>query len=220
MADVQHRTAPCFPSVKSVPTQVTACPCLRAVSYSRAMRLVPCGSCRRHVSERDLACPFCGAARRSERSPARVIVGRYSRAAVFSGLSACWTSSSPATEQPNPPNEERPATAKLARPKQGLYGVLTDAKTGDPLTNVVLHAYALGVDAKASTNERGEFSVELTPGEYMIQFTGPDAPTWYVTTKSVLIEANQALRMDLPVDRTPMAMPAPYGAPPARRRTV
>src|SRR5436190_23642854 len=119
------------------------------------MTLVPCGSCRRHIVERAHACPFCGEAQRTERSTVRVVVGRYSRAAVFSGLSACWSSSSPATEQPEPPHEQQP-TAKLKRPRQGLYGVLTNAKTGAPLTDVVLHAYAMGVDAKATTNERGE----------------------------------------------------------------
>jgi hypothetical protein len=69
--------------------------------------LLPCASCRRHVDVREVACPFCGAARIASR-PASLVaqLGRASRAAVFAGAAACWTNNPPpqyASPPPPPP---------------------------------------------------------------------------------------------------------------------
>ena len=61
-------------------------------------QLVPCPTCRRHVSTREMTCPFCAHALPPARAQHIVLLGRVSRAAVFSAaLAAC------SDDKPKPP---------------------------------------------------------------------------------------------------------------------
>lgn len=59
--------------------------------------LQPCERCHRHVSAAEASCPFCGQPITRTPSNVRRVVAQLSRAAIFAGASACWTSAAPAT---------------------------------------------------------------------------------------------------------------------------
>jgi hypothetical protein len=60
----------------------------------------PCPACKRHVATRELACPFCSH-RFTPRAQHIALVGRVSRAAVFSAaLAACSNDKPPPPSQP------------------------------------------------------------------------------------------------------------------------
>ena len=60
----------------------------------------PCPACKRHVATREIACPFC-AHRFTPRAQQIALVGRVSRAAVFSAaLAACSNDKPPAPAPP------------------------------------------------------------------------------------------------------------------------
>jgi hypothetical protein len=62
----------------------------------------PCPACKRHVATREIACPFC-AHRFTPRAQHIALVGRVSRAAVFSAaLAACTNDKPPAPAVPPP----------------------------------------------------------------------------------------------------------------------
>jgi hypothetical protein len=62
-----------------------------------------CPACHRHVATREVACPFCACALAPARGQHIQLVGRVSRAAVFSAALAACSSEKPAAPAPAPP---------------------------------------------------------------------------------------------------------------------
>jgi len=181
------------------------------------MDLVPCAACRRHVAALAESCPFCGTARTPLRRALLVQPGRFSRAAVFAGLAACYTNTSapPSQNQSVPPVEKRRAVGGSS-----LRGKLTHARTGAPLGGVVVEVWTTAsVPTTATTSSSGEFVVSgLEPRDYTVSFVGPDGVR-YATSKIVEVRDKETV-LDLAFDPVPAPVPKPYGAPPARRRLV
>jgi hypothetical protein len=49
----------------------------------------PCSTCKRHIRDRELSCPFCGTAQRSTEPPSAVTLGAFALALAFLGTAAC-----------------------------------------------------------------------------------------------------------------------------------
>jgi hypothetical protein len=186
------------------------------------MDFVPCVGCRRHVAALEDACPFCGTSRAPTRRALIMKPGRLSRAAVFAGLAACYTSASP----PAPPESPPPSGSGTPTEQQhwihgsALRGKLTHARTGAPLVGVTVEVWTSAAEAtKATTNANGEYVIEgLEPRDYTVSFMGPDGVR-YAASKIVEVRGSKTA-FDLAFDPVPAPVPKPYGAPPARRRIV
>src|SRR6478672_194882 len=129
------------------------------------MSFEPCRECRRHVRAGASACPFCGAAGRAPAKPR--MIGRVSRAAIFaSATSACWTSSTPATETTTVSNKvEAPATTGI------VTGRVVDASTNQAMGGVVVEVYPANGDdpRRVTTDANGRYKVgDLAPGDYQV----------------------------------------------------
>ncbi|HUS28329.1 MAG TPA: carboxypeptidase-like regulatory domain-containing protein [Kofleriaceae bacterium] len=204
------------------------------------MELVPCGGCRRHVALVENACPFCGAAVEL-RARARPLLGRVSRAAIFgvgaSAAAACWTSSSPGTtttsggggDQVSNHGSGQPAgDLPVPTPATGfaaLYGVCSNAATGQPLPNTRVELIpGVGAGLKSvMCDSQGRYAVsDLAPGEWNVRFWAPNDPGRMAPTSQFLeLKAGDSKRVDGTVDvRDWSNIPMPYGAPPQRRRVV
>jgi hypothetical protein len=183
------------------------------------MTLRPCTGCARHVGIDERACPFCGFPQLEHARPPRIShAGRLSRAAVFAGLSACWTASSPeAVKTGENAHEQAPATAPA------IGGVVRIAD-GGVLRGVVVQLYSgdKGLIASTTTDGRGEYAfAQLLPGKYQVGARYETAAQVGTAASELQPLADQPLRIDLSlvlVERMPQAMP--YGAPPRRTRVV
>jgi hypothetical protein len=147
--------------------------------------------------------------------------GRFSRAAVFAGLSACHTSTPPPqTTTPIVSEPPPPADARLTPRRALLRGKITDAPSGAALAGIVVRIQMSPVGSiTATTNESGEFIVnELDERDYAITFTAPDGGR-YATETTVRVRRPETV-LDIALEPHRVAMPKPYGAPPARRRVV
>lgn len=146
-----------------------------------------------------------------------------SRAAVFVGLSACWSNAAP-TEKTIVADDKSHAIATDARPAPptgaSLYGVVSDGVAALPHAMVELRD-ANGRIAATNTDERGAYRLEgIVAGDYQIivQYGGGDevgSTQRPVTVRDVGSQLDLTLKVHR---RVPVAKP--YGAPPARRRTV
>lgn len=196
------------------------------------MRLHPCSSCARHVAATAPVCPFCSAVLAPPAPPpTEPIVGRVSRAAVFAGLTACWTGNPPA-KQP-PPTDDKQVVDKDITKQNGdnqdtpagpvsITGVVTDGGTRSPLANVAVELRdANGQVAATNTDDTGKYQfAEIAPGDYQLVFKYGSSSAAGSAQRPVAVRG-VAERVDvaLPlVRRAPI--PKPYGAPPARRRAV
>jgi len=198
------------------------------------MSLQPCSRCHRHVRVDAAGCPFCGAhVAAIAAAPSRRIAGPLSRAAVFAGLTGCWSGSTTPTQPPAPGSASVPADAQTAdapssdivqRPGTAgvLEGVVRDKWTNNPLPNVTVQLRDQnGLVGAVNTNERGAYRFDgVAPGDYqlVVQFHTSDSggsaqhPVTIVPTGS---------RVDVALPTYHRApSPKPYGAPPARRRIV
>jgi hypothetical protein len=206
------------------------------------MTLRPCPACRRHVAAHESACPFCGG--RTTVIPSRAIatVSKLSRAAIFAGAAACYTSTPDAKQPPPPPPNEvappadthevpPPDTQTFAQPPTVGTGRIRGIvrRSGPPLANTVL-VDLVPLDGTSGggtveTDRQGRFVFDkLQPGHYQLQLGGhvsgrEPPPSIHVdvadgSDQEVVLQ----LRSPPPVDRGPCCKP--YGAPPARRRVV
>jgi hypothetical protein len=186
------------------------------------MDFVPCARCRRHVAALEDACPFCGTSRTPIRRALVVKPGRLSRAAVFAGLAACYTSGPPPAPPRSPPPDGSGATTENQRWVRGsaLQGKLTNVRTGAPLVGVIVEVWTSGNEATtATTNANGEYVIEgLEPRDYTVSFSGPDGIR-YAASKIVEVRGSKTA-FDLAFDPVAVPVAKPYGAPPARRRVV
>jgi hypothetical protein len=184
-------------------------------------RLVTCARCARHIDAGAEVCPFCATPNAAPSRPSRV-VGSLTRAAVFAGVTACWTghSSSPDPVLPNAQGSDT-ATASVVR------GTLTRSD-GAPAAGIAVTLAKLdGSSPVQSTRSdaSGTYRFEnVPPGRYQIvvdwrprKKSGPPSQIIDVESRAPAV-ADFQLQTPPPFD--PSQIPAPYGAPPARRRVV
>lgn len=148
-----------------------------------------------------------------------------SRAAVFAGLSACWTSTSTAPSQPPPPPPADAAGSAVERPPtdgQSLAGKVVDARTRNPLSSVVVDLRdEHGRVAQTHTDDVGRYRFDsIAQGNYQLVFsysTGVEVGTW----QQPVVVGDRPAEVDIALQLLRRApTPKPYGAPPARRRVV
>lgn len=198
------------------------------------MSLQPCTRCHRHVRVDATACPFCAAPiHAAPRAPVRRVAGPLSRAAVFAGLTACWSSSSSTPTQPPTPGSASPPDAQTAdapssdivtRPGTAgvLEGVVRDKNTNIPIESATVQLRDQnGLVVATNTDERGAYRFEgVAPGDYqlVVQFhtTQSGGSAQYPVT---VFPTGSRVDVALPTYRA-APLPKPYGAPPARRRIV
>lgn len=162
------------------------------------MTLAPCPRCKRHVATSAPACPFCGAAIQHARPQHVTLVGRVSRAAVFSAALVACSNEKPA-----------PAPAPPAAPGSGSDDL---EKLLDQDEGTVAHPNAPApADAAA------------VPDAAIADAGVPDAgtPDAGVVIKKKKKKQQQQIEetvKTIEIDR--MQNAKPYGAPPMRRRVV
>jgi hypothetical protein len=160
--------------------------------------LVPCPACKRHVATREITCPFCASALPAQRARHAVVLGRVTRAAVFSAAVIACDSDKPAPAPAPTPAQgsddlerllDDPAAPRVAPP---VDAALADAHVDAPLVDAGVPDAArpdAGVAKKKKTQKKRD----------------PD------NLEDVKIQEER-------FDQRHLAKP--YGAPPARRRIV
>jgi hypothetical protein len=154
-------------------------------------------------------------------------VGRLSRAAVFSGLAACWTNTTrepTAATPPPPPNDDTSmlrAQDRAAGPAS-LTGQVINKTTNAPVPNAVVELHDQnGRVAATNTDADGRYRFDgLRPDDYqvVVRYSTPiEAGSAQLPVS--FDEKGGALVVLLPVYNR-ASVPKPYGAPPARRRIV
>lgn len=152
------------------------------------------------------------------------LAGRLSRAAVFAGLTACWSGNDAAQRQAPPPPPPLPADAAVTPPSStaALSGIVTEAGTKTPIANVTVELRdANGRVSATNTDERGAYElVTVTPGDYqlVLRYSSYDSAGSAQQPVSVR-DVPARVDVELPLIRR-APIPKPYGAPPARRRIV
>jgi hypothetical protein len=153
--------------------------------------LVVCPGCRRHVTTREITCPFCACTLSPARAQRVVLVGRVSRAAVFSAALAACSDDKPKSQPPPP-----------AHGSDDLEKLLDDKPK-------VEHAdIAPPIDA----------AVVVEPDAAIVDAAPPPDAGVVVKKKRRKQEQQQETVKQIDLDRIQNAKP--YGAPPARRRVV
>ncbi len=200
------------------------------------MSLHPCTTCRRHVRVDARECPFCGAAQAAPSPRGAIpIVGTMSRAAVFAGLTACWTSNKGAADPPPPPPPPPtlPADAAVAEADPATPDVPPDAPNAPILGGTVIDKFAKtplasatvelhdakGKVASVNADGSGRYAFgTLVAGDY--QLVVRYNTNYGVGSAQVPVSVrDRPQQVDVPVPVTRRApIPKPYGAPPARRR--
>lgn len=163
--------------------------------------------------------------------------GRMSRAAVFAGVAACYTSTPAAKETPPPPPPPPNDTVvveqqQFAQPPDpsadtgSIDGIVVDALSNSPHPHAVVWLQVPGgtqLQARADATGRFHFD-KLAPGNYVIWTNQPGGnPRMQPPRQTVTVTAGQSANATISVhpyvpDRGPCCKP--YGAPPARRRVV
>lgn len=207
--------------------------------------LAPCPRCKRHVAVRETACPFCDAPNTSSASPPVMLVGRWSRAAIFASattLMGCHPASvtnakkdsndpklaaaPPPSDAPSPdasPDGPSPDAAPPEVRTGTIRGILRD-RNGTVLGHKTIALSSPSVNRTTLTNARGEYEfADLAPGTYVVTFEMPSNPRQGPNRQRAEVVANAVVQLDgvmfsLPFDRSSCCKP--YGAPPARRRVV
>lgn len=155
--------------------------------------LAPCPHCMRHVATHETACPFC--ARELARGRARhVVLGRVSRAAVFSAALAACSQDKPKPPAPPPP-----------------------ARGSDDLEKLLDHQPRV-VDEPAPTAAPPpvDAGVAAPIDAAVVDAGAPDAGVPVKKKKQQKVQKIEDVKIE--IDHRHMAKP--YGAPPARRRIV
>ena len=164
--------------------------------------MTPCSACARHVKHDETACPFCGAPFVAPAPRSARVIGRVTRAAVFSAaLVACHKQ-----EEPKP----APKTGSAEHLDQDFNQLLGSAEVQQaPADAAVAVAADAAIDAGKSDEERTR---ELQHAQQVEQQQKQHAD-------------DERRRRELEQQRlrdqeNMMHNAKPYGAPPARRRVV
>ncbi|HEY5922735.1 MAG TPA: hypothetical protein VIV11_13740 [Kofleriaceae bacterium] len=155
-------------------------------------KLAPCPGCKRHVATRETACPFCARALAPRRAQHIVLIGRVSRAAVFSAALAACT-------------EEKPKPAPVP-PAQG----------SDDLEKLLDHQ-PRPVEPAAAPSDAAISDAALAESDAAIVVDAGVRPDAGVVKKKKKKQTPEEVIQKPDFDHH-KAMP--YGAPPARRRIV
>lgn len=213
------------------------------------MPLVACARCNRHIRDSATRCPFCDASRETHLITRVIDTGaRLSRAAVFAGAAACYTSPPAPQGPPPPPPPDQTATGETtgggfaqpppdggahggdtqtAPPIAGgtIDGVARDGGMQQPIPHAMISLIGTGIQQVVNADEHGRFAFHGLPaGRYQIALQGQTRnPRQAPPTRVVTLVENGTEHIILNVppyvpDRGPCCKP--YGAPPARRRVV
>lgn len=131
------------------------------------------------------------------------------------------------------PAPDAAVVAKSTKGNAKLYGTLRDsnghAAPGYPLTLFAASSYPSraaeigappGVYYEATTTGKGTYVFGKMPaGTYVLEIEGAASPHSSPHTESVTLQGGESLKLDLTL-YPPRPCCMPYGAPPARRRTV
>lgn len=208
--------------------------------------LIPCEGCKRHVRAADAHCPFCGATITAVPVARSVLEGRLSRAAVFASAVLIAPSCIVQTPPPNyqqqpppppydpqqvppppedpqgqPPEFSQPPPDRQPAPAGRVHGRVIDTN-GVPEVGAIVELVAGSGRFRAITDGAGMYVITNVPaGQYTIMVNG-------VRDRLIEAAAGEDRVVDVgtyqaPVQRRPYDrsnIPKPYGAPPARKRTV
>jgi hypothetical protein len=153
-------------------------------------QLAPCPACKRHVATREIACPFC-THRFTPRAQHVALVGRVTRAAVFSAaLAACAKDKPPPSPAP-PPTQGSDDLEQMLDPS----GSAAVAPTAPPLIDAAVSAPDAAIVVDAGVPDAGVVIKKKQKKREQVEET-----------------------VKVPIDNRHLAKP--YGAPPARRRVV
>lgn len=165
---------------------------------------------------------------------------RVSRAAVFAGaavVGGCWTSTTPVQSPPPPPNgqfAEPPPdgtqSVSHAVSHGTISGSVVDKGAQQGVGGVVLGVYRAGDYDRgappvvtATTDGDGSFTLPgLAEGAYTVVVQYGPRPVW--PRQNTVVRNGESSQVSVvvssPQQPIPHPIPAPYGAPPARRRVV
>ncbi|HUS30591.1 MAG TPA: carboxypeptidase-like regulatory domain-containing protein [Kofleriaceae bacterium] len=205
------------------------------------MQLVACTKCNRHIRITATHCPFCSAPHTRIARSLLDAGGRLSRAAVFAGAAACYTSSPQQVQGPPPPpppddtvqQAPPPDDSTFSQPPPGdrqpyslgrIEGTVSARGPGLNIGGIRVFVHGQNLNQDTTTDEGGRFRFEkLPPGTYTIELEGNGNPRSAPPRQVVTVIADGAATVTLVYspyvpDRGPCCKP--YGAPPARRRVV
>lgn len=169
--------------------------------------MTPCSSCARHVRDTETACPFCGAELAASPPRTVAIVGRVTRAAIFSAaLIACGTTH----EEPKP----APPAGSAEKLDQDFNQLLGSAEPGSAVAHasdaaVAADAAQVAVPVDAMTDEERTRQLQHEQDQHKRD-----------EALRRQREEDQRRQQDHIQQRDYNQNAKPYGAPPARRRVV
>ena len=183
--------------------------------------MTPCSSCARHVRDAETACPFCGAELVASPPRTVAIVGRVTRAAVFSAaLVACGTKH----DEPKP----APPTGSAEKLDQDFNQLLGSAEPGSAEPgSAVAHASdaavagdaaQVAVPVDAMSDEERTRQLQHQQQQQTDQHKRDEEQALRRQREEELRRREEQIRLQQQQDFNHNAKP--YGAPPARRRVV
>ena len=168
---------------------------------------VPCKRCGRHIRVNETACPFC-------RHGSALAGAALSAGVLLSGCDAGKTK----------PTQGSAVEAK--RPYATISGRVTD-RSGAPLANtsvsITLNPTTPSTyfTRSLATDSTGHYMIDLLePGSYSISYGYRGGMQDGQDQRAVAVHAGEDQQLDVTLDLRDMDIAKPYGAPPARRRTV
>ena len=159
------------------------------------MGLRPCGKCRCHVRVSEVACPFCGAELAGAPPRAVTVVGRVTRAAIFSAALAGCTNDKP---KPTPAPAPAQGSDDLEKLLDHDGSEVVHPEAPPPIDASIATTDAAPIDAGVPTPDAGVVRKKRHKQQQQQQ--------------------EQTIEQVKQIDQRHMAKP--YGAPPARRRIV
>ena len=179
--------------------------------------MTPCPECARHVRDEDAACPFCGAAIVAAPRPRVQLVGRVTRAAVFSAaLVACGGKKDEAKPAPPAGSAEH-----LDQDFNQLLGSAEGSAQPHAAEGSALPGALDAGLAAVATDAQVALDAGLSDEERTRQLQHEQERVEQQRRQRVEQEQRQRMLDEQRVQQRDWHNVAkPYGAPPARRRIV
>lgn len=177
--------------------------------------LVPCERCKRHISVREEACPFCRQSNALSRLGAVALSAGIAVAGCDAGHQANPTQGSAAVETKAYGAVHGTVTERGGKP---VPAIITVTSTDDP-SGVRTYTRTVGTD------DQGRFSIDLLPPGAYTSYAGYDLRKGRMEltgdmSRQFVVKAGDDVVLDYSVELRQMSEAMPYGAPPARRRVV